>query len=96
MPFCISFFRPSPTSQAAGKAFWERRHRRKQDADRPSTPQTMAAQRAAIIAWSKSNGEPDAQPNNIIQPTLVLNGNQDIMIPTINSFNLSQRIPGLS
>jgi pimeloyl-ACP methyl ester carboxylesterase len=93
MPFCISFFRPSPTSQAAGKAFWERRHRRKQDADRPSTPQTMAAQRAAIIAWSKSNGEPDAQPNNIIQPTLVLNGNQDIMIPTINSFNLSQRIP---
>jgi pimeloyl-ACP methyl ester carboxylesterase len=91
--FLYLFFRPSPTSQAAGKAFWERRHRRKQDADRASTPQTMAAQRAAIIAWSKSNGEPDAQPNNIIQPTLVLNGNHDIMIPTINSYNLSQRIP---
>jgi pimeloyl-ACP methyl ester carboxylesterase len=53
----------------------------------------MAAQRAAIIAWSKANGEPDAQPDNIIQPTLVLNGNHDIMIPTINSYNLSQRIP---
>jgi pimeloyl-ACP methyl ester carboxylesterase len=92
--FLYLFFRPSPTSQAAGKAFWERRHRRKQDADRASTPQTMAAQRAAIIAWSKANGEPDAQPDNIIQPTLVLNGNHDIMIPTINSYNLSQRIPG--
>jgi pimeloyl-ACP methyl ester carboxylesterase len=91
--FLYLFFRPSPTSQAAGKAFWERRHRRKQDADRASTPQTMAAQRAAIIAWSKANGEPDAQPDNIIQPTLVLNGNHDIMIPTINSYNLSQRIP---
>jgi pimeloyl-ACP methyl ester carboxylesterase len=91
--FLYLFFHPSPTSQAAGKAFWERRHRRKQDADRASTPQTMAAQRAAIIAWSKANGEPDAQPDNIIQPTLVLNGNHDIMIPTINSYNLSQRIP---
>ena len=91
--FLYLFFRPSPKSQAAGKAFWERRHRRKQDADRASTPQTMAAQRAAIIAWSKANGEQDAQLDNIIQPTLVVNGNHDIMIPTINSYNLSQRVP---
>ena len=91
--FLYLFFRPSATSQAAGKTFWERRHRRKQDADRASTPQTMAAQRAAIIAWSKATGERDAQLENISQPTLVVNGNHDIMIPTINSFNLSQRIP---
>ena len=29
----------------------------------------------------------------ITQPTLVINGNKDIMIPTINSFTLSQHIP---
>ena len=91
--FLYLFFRPSPTSQAAGKAFWERRHQRKQDADRPSTPQTMAAQRAAIVAWSKVSGERYAELANIKQPTLVVNGSHDIMIPTINSFNLSQRIP---
>jgi pimeloyl-ACP methyl ester carboxylesterase len=91
--FLYLFFRPSPTSQAAGKAFWERRHLRKQDADRPSTPQTMTAQRAAIIAWSKVSGERYAELDNIRQPTLVVNGNHDIMIPTINSYNLSQRIP---
>ena len=91
--FLYLFFRPSPTSQAAGKAFWERRHLRKQDADRPSTPQTMAAQRAAIIAWSKVSGERYAELDNIRQPTLVVNGNHDIMIPTINSYNLSQGIP---
>jgi pimeloyl-ACP methyl ester carboxylesterase len=91
--FLYLFFRPSPTSQAAGKAFWERRHLRKQDADRASTPQTMAAQRAAIVAWSKVSGERYAELDNIKQPTLVVNGSHDIMIPTINSFTLSQGIP---
>ena len=91
--FLYLFFRPSPTSQAAGKAFWERRHRRKEDADRASTPQTMAAQRVAIIAWSKATGERNAQVDDITQPALVVNGNHDIMIPTINSYHLSQAIP---
>jgi pimeloyl-ACP methyl ester carboxylesterase len=90
--FLYLFFRPSPTSQAAGKAFWERRHLRKHDVDPPSMPQTMAAQRAAIIAWSKISGERRAELD-IRQPTLVVNGNHDIMIPTINSYNLSQGIP---
>ncbi len=91
--FLYLFFHPLPTSQAAGKAFWERRHRRKQDADRASTPQTMAVQRAAIIAWSKATGERNAQVDDITQPALVVNGNHDIMIPTINSYHLSQAIP---
>jgi pimeloyl-ACP methyl ester carboxylesterase len=91
--FLYLFFRPSPTSQAAGKAFWERRHLRKHDPDRPSTPQTKAAQRAAIMAWSKVSGERYAELDNIKQPTLVVNGNNDIMIPTINSFTLSKGIP---
>jgi pimeloyl-ACP methyl ester carboxylesterase len=91
--FLYLFFRPSPTSQAAGKAFWDRRHRRKRDVDRPSTPQTMAAQRAAIVAWSKPGGVSYAEPESIRQPTLVVNGNHDIMIPTVNAYNLSQRIP---
>jgi pimeloyl-ACP methyl ester carboxylesterase len=53
----------------------------------------MTAQRAAIIAWSKVSGERYVELDNIRQPTLVVNGNHDIMIPTINSYNLSQRIP---
>jgi pimeloyl-ACP methyl ester carboxylesterase len=92
--FLYLFFRTSPTSQAAGKAFWERRHLRKHDVDRPSTAQTMAAQRAAIIAWSKTSSDRYTELGNIRQPTLVVNGNDDIMIPTINSYNLSQKIRG--
>jgi pimeloyl-ACP methyl ester carboxylesterase len=91
--FLHLFFSPSPTSQAAGKAFWERRHLRKKDTDRPSGPQTKTAQRAALVAWSKVSGERYAELANIWQPTLVVNGNDDIMIPTVNSYALSQHLP---
>jgi pimeloyl-ACP methyl ester carboxylesterase len=91
--FLYLFFRPSQTSQAAGKAFWQRRHLRKHDVDPPSSAQTMAAQRAAITAWREVRGERYSELANITQPTLVVNGNHDIMVPTMNSFILSQKIP---
>jgi len=90
--FLFLFFSPSVASQAAGKAFWERRHQRK-DADPPSSPQTMKAQLAALMEWRKPRGERYADLKTIQQPTLVVNGNHDIMVPTINSFTLAQHIP---
>src|SRR5262249_31749864 len=87
--FLYLFFRPTETSQAAGKAFWERRHRRKTDVDPPSSPQTMQAQREAITEWRQIRGERFAELKTISQPTLVVNGNHDVMIPTINSYTLS-------
>jgi len=92
--FLYLFFRPTATSQAAGRAFWERRHERKTDVDPPSTAQTMAAQRAASTEWRQIRGERFSELKDISQPTLVVNGNHDVMIPTLNSYTLSQRIPG--
>jgi pimeloyl-ACP methyl ester carboxylesterase len=91
--FLYLFFSPSTASQAAGRAFWERRHSRTNDADVPSSPQTMAAQTAAIVAWREVRGERYSELNNIRQPTLVVNGSHDVMVPTINSYTLSQHIP---
>jgi len=91
--FLYLFFRPTETSQAAGKIFWARRHARKEDADVSTSAQTMAAQRAAITEWRQPRGERFAELKAITQPTLVVNGNNDIMVPTINSFTLSQKIP---
>jgi pimeloyl-ACP methyl ester carboxylesterase len=87
------FFSPSAASQAAGRAFWERRHLRKKDVDPPSSLQTMAAQLAAAGEWAQARGERFSELKSIAQPTLVVNGNNDVMIPTINSFFLSQHIP---
>jgi pimeloyl-ACP methyl ester carboxylesterase len=91
--FLYLFFAPSASSQAAGRAFWERRHLRKHDVDPPSSPQTMAAQIASATEWRQVRGERFAELMPITQPTLVVNGNNDVMIPTINSFTLSQHIP---
>ena len=91
--FLYLFFSPSERSQAAGRAFWERRHRRKDDVDPPSPVETIMAQNAAVKKWREVNGERYAELKRITQPTLVVNGSNDIMIPTINAFTLSQRIP---
>ena len=90
--FLFLFFSPSEASQAAGRAFWERRHQRK-DADPPTSVQTMQAQTAALMDWRQLRGERYADLKTIKQPTLVVNGHNDIMVPTINSFTLQQQIP---
>lgn len=91
--FLLLFFSPSAKSQAAGRAFWGRRHQRTVDVDPLSSPKTMHAQLAALAEWSLPKGELFADIKNITQPTLVINGNDDIMVPTINSFHLAQSIP---
>jgi pimeloyl-ACP methyl ester carboxylesterase len=53
----------------------------------------MAAQRAAISAWREVSANSIADTGRIYQPTLIVSGSHDIMIPTVNSFTLSQHIP---
>jgi pimeloyl-ACP methyl ester carboxylesterase len=91
--FLYLFFEPTATSQAAGRAFWQRRNARK-DQDTPSSLSAMAAQAAAIGTWGKA---PDkdryASLKSIQQPTLVVNGKHDLVVPTINSYILQQHLP---
>ncbi|MCH4247033.1 MAG: alpha/beta hydrolase [Acinetobacter populi] len=90
--FLYLFFSPSEKSQNAGRNFWNRRQQR-QDADPPSSIEVLKAQMSAIIEWSQPSGERYAYLKEINQPTLVVNGHHDIMVPTINSFILQQNIP---
>jgi len=89
----LLFFSPSPSSRAAGRAFYERRQQRTVDIDPPTSPQTMSAQLAALADWGHARGELFADLKALKQPTLVVNGNDDIMVPTINSYHLAQAIP---
>lgn len=90
--FLFLFFSPSDASQAAGRAFWKRRTERP-DADPPSSIDTLKAQAAAIGEWVTPRGERFAYLSEIGQPTLVVNGSNDIMVPTVNSFILQQHLP---
>lgn len=90
--FLFLFFSPSEDSQAAGRAFWKRRNERP-DADPPSSIDTLKAQAGAIQEWTQPRGERFAYLREIGQPTLVVNGSNDIMVPTVNSFILQQHLP---
>lgn len=91
--FLYLFFSPSERGQAAGKAFWERRHLRTKDVDAPSSQQTMGAQLLALKSWLEVQADGFAELKRIANPALVVNGRADRMIPTINSFTLAQEMP---
>ena len=87
------FFTPSASSQAAGAAFIDRLAQRTQDREPPSGPAVAQAQIAAFRDWEQSTAEPFAMLTNIGQPTLVVNGGRDEMIPVRNSYWLSENLP---
>jgi pimeloyl-ACP methyl ester carboxylesterase len=91
--FLYLFFSPTETSQAAGRAFWERRHARA-DQDPASSLTAMAAQAKAINAWGAvPERDRYARLKDIELPVLVVNGKTDVMVPTVNSFILQQHLP---
>ena len=86
------FFTTTETSQSAGHQFVQRLALRTEDKDTLTTAEAAGAQLAAMAAWEKSGGEPYADLKKVTQPVLVTNGNNDIMIPTVNSFTLSTHL----
>jgi pimeloyl-ACP methyl ester carboxylesterase len=87
------FFAPTATSQAAGAAFVARLGQRTGDREPPAGPQVAVAQRAAFREWEQFTGERFADLERIGQPTLVINGVRDEMIPVANSYRLGEHLP---
>ena len=87
------FFETTATSQSAGSQFLQRLAQRTEDKDTPTTAEAAGAQLRAMAVWARSGGEPYADLKKITQPVLVTNGNNDIMIPTVNSLTLSEHLP---
>jgi pimeloyl-ACP methyl ester carboxylesterase len=85
-------FAPTPTSQAAGRAYIERILRRA-DRDTPVSDQSIIAQRAALAAYGAAKDPSYAHLSGLRLPVLVVNGTEDIVIPTINSYILQQFLP---
>jgi pimeloyl-ACP methyl ester carboxylesterase len=87
------FFSPSSKSQAAGRAFLERIRERTEDRDVPVSEETVAAHLAATHEWGVSAPDGYDHLERICHPTLVVNGNNDIVVATINSYILQQNLP---
>jgi pimeloyl-ACP methyl ester carboxylesterase len=86
-------FTPSAVSQAAGRAFLRRFRLRSKDRDPEVTEKAALAQRAAIAKWGAKREHAWDYLKQIKQPTLVVNGSNDVIIYTINSYILQQNLP---
>jgi pimeloyl-ACP methyl ester carboxylesterase len=87
------FFTPSKSSQAAGRAFLKRFRQRIEGRD-PEVNETVApAQLAALAQWGAPRENPFDYLKGIAQPTLVVNGDRDVIIYTANSSILQRHLP---
>ncbi len=87
------FFTPSEASQAAGQAFVARLAARMGEWEPLSGPKVAQAQLAAFRAWERVEGERFGKLRRIMQPSLVVNGVSDNMIPLRNSYALAEHLP---
>ena len=85
------FFSPTAKSQAAADAFLARLDERTADRDAPVTNEAIGAQLTALAKWEQSASP--AGLANVDKPVLVVNGDDDTMLPTISSFHLAQLLP---
>jgi pimeloyl-ACP methyl ester carboxylesterase len=87
------FFSPSDASQAAGRQYLERIRARTEDRDVPVSTATVAAHSGAAREWGAAAPGSFDYLSGVSQPTLVVNGSNDIVVPTVNSYILQQNLP---
>jgi pimeloyl-ACP methyl ester carboxylesterase len=86
-------FAPSGTSQVLGKQFVDRIFTREIDRDATPALAVRDAQAEAISDWGIPDLSKLARLAGIAQPILVANGDNDIMVPTVNSNLLAGHLP---
>ena len=87
------FFAHTDTSRALGVEFLQRLGMRTEDRDTPTTPAVRDAQYDAVLAWGVPDTTKLERLTAIRQPTLVLQGDDDLMIRTPGSHTLAGLIP---
>ncbi|MGZ4532368.1 MAG: alpha/beta fold hydrolase [Mycobacteriaceae bacterium] len=85
------FFNRNATGKLAARAFVERLKERKTDRDKPVAVKAFQTQLKAIKKWGRSSA---ADLSKITRPTLIANGDNDRMVPSVLSEDLHRRIKG--
>ena len=85
--------RPAAWPAAEGLEFLKRTHRRQEGRDPEVNDKVSPAQVEAIRNWGVQQEGSDDYLKTIKQPTLIVNGSNDVNIPTVNSFIMQQNMP---
>src|SRR5216683_2656061 len=86
-------FSPSAAGQAAGREFLKRTHLRQEGRDPEVNDKVSPAQVEAMGKWGVQQKGSYDYLKTIKQPTLVVNGSNDVNIPTVDSFIMQQNMP---
>ncbi|MCH8617914.1 alpha/beta hydrolase [Undibacterium sp. TS12] len=84
------FFTRTQNGIEAGKAFLARLNERSNDRDKEISVGAYVAQLQALNAWGQKQ---PADLSVVKQPVLVVNGDHDRMVPTVNTHDLARRLP---
>jgi pimeloyl-ACP methyl ester carboxylesterase len=84
------FFNWSESGRNAARPFLARLKERKQDRDKAVQIRSLRAQLNAIKVWGR---EQPADLSVFTLPVLVINGDNDRMVPTRNSYDMAKRFP---
>src|SRR5882672_5627024 len=87
------FFTPSEASQVAGRAYLINYRATTEGRDPEVNESVAPAQLEALAKWGALRPNPFDYLRAIHQPTLVINGQKDVIVYTINSYILQQNIP---
>jgi pimeloyl-ACP methyl ester carboxylesterase len=86
-------FTKSEVSQGAGREFLKRFRQRKENRDPEVNDKVAPAQLNALDKWGIESRTSYDYLKTLYQPTLVVNGNMDMIVYSINSFILQQHLP---
>jgi pimeloyl-ACP methyl ester carboxylesterase len=89
-PKTYLFFTSTPNGRRAAEAFLDRLKERRQNRDKEPSIRAFLRQLKAITAWGRQAPQ---DLGRIKIPVLVANGDNDIMVPTVNSHDMARRIP---
>jgi pimeloyl-ACP methyl ester carboxylesterase len=87
------FFTRTPGGIEAGKAFLARLQERSEHRDKEISISAYVAQLQALGAWGRKT---PADLSVVKHPVLIVNGDDDRMVPTPNSRDLARRLPNSS
>jgi pimeloyl-ACP methyl ester carboxylesterase len=84
------FFTSTANGRGAAKAFLERLKERKENRDKEPSFGAFLRQLRAIHAWGRQAPQ---DLGSIRIPVLLANGDNDIMVPTVNTHDMARRFP---
>jgi pimeloyl-ACP methyl ester carboxylesterase len=89
-PKVYLFFTSTANGRRSASLYLRRLKARKNNRDKGPTPSAFLRQLKAITAWGQ---QPPQDLGRLRIPTLIVNGDSDIMVPSVNSMALAKRIP---